>query len=160
MQRANILQQGINLTTGDRNQSYGDPHTNLTRMAALVNAQFDTHFNSGDMAIIMVMAKLSRIGASVLHEDNYVDGATYMAIAGECYAQCSLGQNINMNEPFTGIQTSMPTTKQLLDGVDQVDSRIGTVMQLQGVVSDDPFEGALDQLYTLKEEDTHAKAEL
>jgi hypothetical protein len=111
-------------------------------MARLVNAHFDTHFNSGDMALIMVMAKLSRINASKAHEDNYIDGATYMAIAGECYSKSSLGQNVNFNEAFTGIQPVEPVNVSQLP--------------LTGVTSDDPFEGALDNLFVPKQEESYA----
>lgn len=88
--RIKILQQGIDLTTGDRNKSYGHPHPNLTTFASLVQTYLEARGWSGpiltsvDGAMIMVQAKVSRVTVNENHDDNYVDGATYFAIAGEC----------------------------------------------------------------------------
>jgi len=87
--RENILSEAATLTAGDRNKAYGPPHENLTNMALLVQAyltgkyNLDIYLSSEDMAWIMVMAKVSRTGASH-KQDNYVDAAAYAAIAGEC----------------------------------------------------------------------------
>jgi hypothetical protein len=87
--RENILIEAANLTAGDRNKAYGAPHDNLTYMARLVQAYLfgkhnvDLELDSEDMAWIMLMAKVSRTGASHKH-DNYVDASAYAAIAGEC----------------------------------------------------------------------------
>lgn len=87
--RENILIEAANLTAGDRNKAYGPPHENLTYMARLVQAYLfgkhnvDLTLDSEDMAWIMLMAKVSRTGASLKH-DNYVDASAYAAIAGEC----------------------------------------------------------------------------
>ena len=88
--RARIMQKGIDLTTGDRNASYGSPHPNLQTFAHLVNVYLKglgwegPKLDSVDGSMIMVLAKTSRVCVNKQHEDNYVDGATYFAIAGEC----------------------------------------------------------------------------
>lgn len=88
--RAQILQKGIDLTTGDRNKSYGSPHPNLTTFAHLVGSYLTgtgwtgPKLDSVDGSIIMVLAKISRVAVNKHHDDNYVDMATYGAIAGEC----------------------------------------------------------------------------
>lgn len=91
--RGQILDTAKGLTTGDRNKSYGPPIDNLTTYANLCTAYI---FGKGgndnellaldavDAAVLMVLAKVSRIAANRGHKDNYVDGAAYMAIAGEC----------------------------------------------------------------------------
>jgi hypothetical protein len=94
--RGQILNTAKSLTTGDRNKSYGPPIYNLTTYANLCQAYMDgrgldssaiqeiTPLDAVDMAIFMVLAKVSRIAANRGHKDNYIDGAAYMAIAGEC----------------------------------------------------------------------------
>lgn len=91
--RGQILDTAKSLTTGDRNKSYGPPIDNLTTYANLCTAYiFGKGGNENDLlaldavdaAVLMVLAKVSRIAANRGHKDNYVDGAAYMAIAGEC----------------------------------------------------------------------------
>jgi hypothetical protein len=91
--RGQILDTAKGLTTGDRNKSYGPPIDNLTTYANLCTAYiFGKGGNENDLlaldavdaAVLMVLAKVSRIAANRGHKDNYVDGAAYMAIAGEC----------------------------------------------------------------------------
>ncbi len=87
--RENILSQAADITAGDREKDYGDPHDNLTNMALLVQAYLigkhnvDIYLNSEDMAWIMVLLKVARASTGYKH-DNYVDAAAYAAIAGEC----------------------------------------------------------------------------
>jgi hypothetical protein len=87
--RETLLEEAARLTSGDRNASYGAPHTNLTHMAGMASAYLSGKYglsvdlNAEDMAWIMVMAKISRTVAT-LKDDNYVDAAAYSAIAGEC----------------------------------------------------------------------------
>jgi len=88
--REAILQQGIGLTTGDRNDAYGDPQINLQCQEELwlVYEKFCKHtgkdFSLAHQGTMKhVFAKLARIACGSYREDNYVDGATYMAIAGE-----------------------------------------------------------------------------
>lgn len=87
--RASILTDALGLTLGDRNTSYGDPYNNLLIFTRLINAAYGTNLEAEDGAIIMELAKLSRIlpNKHNYHEDNYTDGAAYMAIAGECHAR-------------------------------------------------------------------------
>jgi hypothetical protein len=88
--REKILNTASKLTANDRNKTYGPPIVNLTTLADLCNAYLKgknieyVEIDAVDAAIFMVLAKVSRIAANRGHNDNYVDGAAYMAIAGEC----------------------------------------------------------------------------
>lgn len=89
--RVDILNEASRLTSGDRDKTYGDPHVNLTCYADLCSAYLnftptgkDWQLDAVDASILMVLAKISRIAVNKNHRDNYVDGAAYMAIAGEC----------------------------------------------------------------------------
>lgn len=87
--RVQILNKGAALTSGDRDKTYGNPHSNMVHMAAMLTSYFSHSivydFTAEDAAIIMVLAKLSRLKANKgtpYHEDNYIDAATYTAMAG------------------------------------------------------------------------------
>lgn len=86
--RVEILKTASNLTSGDRDKAYGTPFNNLSIYTNLVRAYLgDRHANTLDAvdgSIFMVLAKVSRISYNKNHEDNYIDGAAYFAIAGEC----------------------------------------------------------------------------
>lgn len=95
--RGSILDTAKELTTGDRNKSYGEPAPNLNCYAHMVEAYLDLRYpnmkqgaplNSVDGAILMVLAKVSRVAVNQKHPDNYVDMAAYAAIAGECSEVC------------------------------------------------------------------------
>lgn len=85
--RAKILTTAINLTTGDRNKSYGDAHDNMKRFVDLIKAYMGNRtiasMNEVDGAMIMCLTKIGRVSFNHFHEDNYVDLSAYSAIAGE-----------------------------------------------------------------------------
>jgi hypothetical protein len=86
--RGNILETARGLTEGDRNKSYGDPLTNLQCFAGMVDyyarALPGRPLDAVDGAVLMILAKVSRIAVNKGHKDNYVDLCAYGAIAGEC----------------------------------------------------------------------------
>jgi hypothetical protein len=89
--RAAILRVASELTTGDRAQTYGSPVDNMRCFADLVSAYLTTAVGLSTPltpehgAMIMTLAKIARTASPTLrHADNYIDGAAYFAIAGEC----------------------------------------------------------------------------
>ena len=87
--RVKMLNKAAALTAGDRDKTYGDPHQNMSHMAGMLTAYFSSvtkyKFTAEDAAMIMVIAKQSRCKANLgtpFHEDNYVDGAAYLSMAG------------------------------------------------------------------------------
>lgn len=90
--REQILQTAINLTTGDRNRTYGSASVNMECLAAFMRVyqgyrgprSDPDNFSAHDAAMFMVLSKVARIAVgSNLHTDNYIDGAAYLAIAAE-----------------------------------------------------------------------------
>ena len=86
--RLRILAEGAKLTGGDRLKSYGSPVQNMDETAVLWAAYlrtrgFEIHLAGEDVANMMALLKMARMGQTH-KEDNYVDGAVYLAIAGEC----------------------------------------------------------------------------
>lgn len=90
-EREKILADGIALTSGDRNRTYGEPAPNLKMQMLLwelyrANAG-SKHSLAHEAAMQHVFAKIARIACGVRgHRDNYLDAATYIAIAYECDA--------------------------------------------------------------------------
>ncbi len=91
-ERIRLLKKGIELTGGDRNETYGPPWDNLTACAQLWGAYITAKYGvSGtcdmtaeDVAHMMQLVKMTRTFYGPYHADNYLDNATYGAIAGEC----------------------------------------------------------------------------
>lgn len=84
-----MLNTAANLTSVDRAKVYGDAKTNMTHFALMLTAYFSpkgVEFSAEDAAMIMVLAKNSRVAVGKYHPDNYIDAAAYVAIAGECGA--------------------------------------------------------------------------
>ncbi len=64
----------------DRGRDYGDPGTNHRRIAALWSAYLGHHVTAHDVAVCMVLLKMSRAKAGK-RDDNYDDAAAYCQIA-------------------------------------------------------------------------------
>ena len=94
--RVVLLNEGAHLTAGDRNADYGEPYENLTGVAALMTAYIVGKYRgttldentfsltAEDIAWLNVMQKAARTFGGRVKSDNYIDAATYAAIAGEC----------------------------------------------------------------------------
>jgi len=86
--RSRLLNEGIDLTNRSRNVTYGEPIVNLTAAGELKQVM-RKHIQRTDMplgvleALDQVLTKVARIITGGVVEDNYIDGATYFAIAGE-----------------------------------------------------------------------------
>lgn len=93
--RGDILATANKLTHGERNVNYGSPTSNMLAFASLLQGYFEARgfdssstIDSEDAAWIMVLAKMARTvdHSRPLHNDNYIDAAAYVAMAGECAA--------------------------------------------------------------------------
>lgn len=85
--RGDILRQAIAITESERNTQYGDPGVNMACWAELkaVYRKYagDKYSTEHDQAIELALLKTARIATGSFHEDNYPDGASYYAMAGE-----------------------------------------------------------------------------
>ena len=115
-EREKVLHDGAALTSGDRDKTYGPPSRNLELQMVLYAAYAEVakgkHSAGHDAAMQHVFAKVARIAAGNLHRDNYVDGATYLAIAWECENEAAHvaapGVNANVSQ---GAQRWKPETQ-------------------------------------------------
>lgn len=83
MNRKDILKTASDLTAGDRNNTYGTPRANHERIAAIWTVILGTPVTAQQVALCMAGVKISRLVTTPDHLDSYVDGAAYLAIAGE-----------------------------------------------------------------------------
>jgi hypothetical protein len=82
MNREEILQRAIDLTMGDRNEQNGDTFENHQRIAKIWSVILHQEIEPYQVALCMAGLKLARLAYNPL-EDSFVDGAAYLAIAGE-----------------------------------------------------------------------------
>ena len=95
--RKEILEEAINLVTGDRNNQYGDPNQDFQRIADMVSvyltgclpqiySKIDNKFvlRPHDIAIIQILLKVSRITHSPNKRDSWADLAGYAACGFDC----------------------------------------------------------------------------
>ena len=96
MNRLETLKTAADLTMGDRNKQYGEPTDQMELTwdmfsLYLAKAQENAVLRDADhtmgghhAAVFLMMNKISRMAMGAPKEDNYVDAAAYIAIAGEC----------------------------------------------------------------------------
>jgi hypothetical protein len=82
MNREEILQTAIDLTMHDRNEQNGDPLENHQRIAKIWEVILGITIEPYQVALCMAGMKLARLAHNPL-DDSFIDGAAYLAIAGE-----------------------------------------------------------------------------
>jgi hypothetical protein len=70
----------------DRGADYGHPSDNMSRTAALWSSFLEMPITDYQVASCMALVKLAR-SMETGKVDNYIDGAAYMAIAGQLHTQ-------------------------------------------------------------------------
>jgi hypothetical protein len=83
MNRGNILDEAKRLIHTDRQKDYGHPLINHQRIAKLWSVILEKEITPAQAALCMAMVKAARLVQTPVHEDSYIDGAAYFAIAGE-----------------------------------------------------------------------------
>ncbi len=89
MKAGDILTTAAGLVGGDRQETHGDKRQNHDNIAALWNAYLGIRkepaapLNAQDVAHLMALLKVARTQLGADNIDDAVDGAAYLAIAGE-----------------------------------------------------------------------------
>jgi hypothetical protein len=78
-----FLRDAMMLVEGDRALEYGDKVINHGNIAKLWSAYLDHPITGHEVAVMMCLLKIARTKIGKRTRDTYVDGAAYMAIAGE-----------------------------------------------------------------------------
>lgn len=82
---AELLRKGADLVDGPRAETHDPDGRQMDMAAALISAFLGVTVTQRDACIIMSLVKMSRARCGdAAHEDHYVDGAAYMAMAGAC----------------------------------------------------------------------------
>ena len=97
MTRKEILDAAFKCVCGDREQDYGTPEDNFTRIAKLWTAYCGLEFAPQDVAAMMTLLKIARIASGNAKDDNWVDIAGYAACGGELEATAGGWQGAFMN---------------------------------------------------------------
>lgn len=83
MHRKEILERGLALTLGDRNEAYGEPLENFTNIAALWSAYLKHPITPEQVAMLNALQKVARTMTGEPSPDTFIDGAVFIAIAAE-----------------------------------------------------------------------------
>lgn len=81
--RHEVLAEAERLTSTDRNKNYGTPLVNHDRIARIWSVLLKQEVTPSQVALCMVGVKLARLVETPDHEDSFIDGAAYLAIAAE-----------------------------------------------------------------------------
>jgi hypothetical protein len=84
MKRGEVLETAKQCVTKDRAADHGDMEDNFSLIAAYWSAHLGHKVEPVDVGIMMALLKAARAKSNPYHEDNYVDGAGYLACAAEC----------------------------------------------------------------------------
>ena len=85
--RKALLQQAIQMVNGGREQDYGSVESNFKRIADMWSTYLRNRVHPGsvlsgtDVALMMVLFKMSRLQVSPKHRDSWVDIAGYAGLA-------------------------------------------------------------------------------
>jgi len=83
MKASDILKEAADLVGGDRHEQYGDAKHNLGYTAQLWSSYLCMRVDPKDVAHLMALLKMARTDAPGWKADSFIDGAAYMALAGE-----------------------------------------------------------------------------
>lgn len=90
MTRSEILDAAKTCVTGQRQQDYGNPEDNFTRIADLWNSYLGDQMRAPitplDVALMMGLFKTARIKSGTGTDDSFIDLAGYAACGGEICA--------------------------------------------------------------------------
>lgn len=82
-ERAAVLREAEKMVCGHREQDYGDPEDNFSKIAVLWSAYFGHSFTALDVAMMMTLMKIGRICTGTATEDSFVDACGYLACGAE-----------------------------------------------------------------------------
>lgn len=83
MNRKDLLEEAIRLTTQKRDEEYGTPNANFARTAKFWSAWKGIDFDAVDVAVFMTLVKISRLRHDPTNADSWTDGAAYLGCGGE-----------------------------------------------------------------------------
>lgn len=83
MRRTDILTAAQVCVCGEREQDYGSPESNFSRIAEFWSTYLGFPIDAKDVAAMLALLKIARIASGHAKADNWVDLAGYAACGGE-----------------------------------------------------------------------------
>lgn len=83
MNRSECLDKAKEIINGARQENYGKPESNFSRIAIYWSIYLDHAVSATDVALMMVLMKLARLQNKPDHEDSWIDIAGYAANGAE-----------------------------------------------------------------------------
>ena len=83
MKRAEVLDTAKEYVTKDRAADHGNMEDNFKTIAVYWSEHLGHKVTAIDVGVMMTLLKIARLKGNPYHQDNYVDGAGYLACAGE-----------------------------------------------------------------------------
>lgn len=87
--RKKIMKAAADLMDGERAKDYGDAFEMHRRIAAGWSEILGVNVEPHEAALCMAWLKIARLVETPSHEDSYVDGVAYLALAGEIQSRNS-----------------------------------------------------------------------
>lgn len=83
MKRTEVLNNANQIVHGDRQEAYGTPENNFSKIAGMWSAYLGVPVSAEDVAAMMILLKTARVKSGHGSDDNWVDIAGYAACGGE-----------------------------------------------------------------------------
>ena len=83
MRAEKILMQAGSLIAGTRNDQHGERKQNFRTIAELWSPLLGIKVTPAQVALCMALLKIARAKNGAFNIDDYIDGAGYMALAGD-----------------------------------------------------------------------------
>ena len=91
MDRKECLNEAIKCVCKDRDQQYGTPQKNITKIAELWSIFKGVKFSPQDVGVMMALLKIARISSGQSKDDNYIDACGYLSLSCELETEDSTG---------------------------------------------------------------------
>ena len=82
MNRTEILEAAAHAVTVDRAATHGEAEQNFDRIAAFWASHLGVEVSAVDVAVMMALLKIARIGSTPADPDHWIDMAGYAACGG------------------------------------------------------------------------------
>ena len=91
MDRRECLEESIKCVCKDRDQQYGTPQKNITKIAELWSIFKGVKFSPQDVGVMMALLKIARISSGQIKDDNYIDACGYLSLSCELETEDNIG---------------------------------------------------------------------
>ena len=115
--RTDTLNKAEQLINGDRNNHYGPPSQDFNRTAQLWTTYLDgrTIIEAHDVAVMMILLKISRIRWSPEQHDHWIDIAGYAACGHDAFTSTDNPDDPHLNQWLDYQETIAQLEDQITD---------------------------------------------